>query len=66
MADAADMAQASTEVYAKAAQQRTSQQSSRESSEFCENCGERILEARRKAVSGCRFCITCQEEADVG
>ena len=31
---------------------------------FCEECGEQIPEARRRAVPGVRLCIHCQEEAD--
>lgn len=31
---------------------------------YCEECGEEIPEARRKAVPGVRLCIDCQEEAD--
>jgi phage/conjugal plasmid C-4 type zinc finger TraR family protein len=30
----------------------------------CEICGERITEARRQAVPGCRMCVVCQEEMD--
>ncbi len=30
----------------------------------CEECGEAIPEARRKALPGVRLCIACQEEAD--
>lgn len=30
----------------------------------CAECGERIPEARRKAVPGVRLCIACQEVAD--
>jgi phage/conjugal plasmid C-4 type zinc finger TraR family protein len=30
----------------------------------CEECGETIPEARRKAVPGVRLCIGCQAEAD--
>ncbi|MEM7467194.1 MAG: DksA/TraR family C4-type zinc finger protein [Pseudomonadota bacterium] len=32
--------------------------------EFCEDCGERIPEARRKAIIGVRRCVACQEIAD--
>lgn len=32
--------------------------------EHCEECGEKIPEARRKAVPGVRLCIKCQEDAD--
>ncbi len=35
-----------------------------ESLEFCEECGEEIPLARRKALPGVRLCIHCQEEAD--
>lgn len=30
----------------------------------CEECGEPIPEARRKALPGVRLCIACQEEED--
>lgn len=30
----------------------------------CEDCGEAIPEARRKALPGVRLCLPCQEEAD--
>lgn len=32
----------------------------------CEDCGEDIPEARRRAVPGVRLCIACQDEADRG
>ncbi len=35
-----------------------------ESLEYCEECGEKIPAARRKAVPGVRLCIECQSEAD--
>jgi len=35
-----------------------------ESLEQCEECGESIPEARRKAIRGVRLCINCQEVAD--
>ncbi len=35
-----------------------------ESLEFCEECGEPIPEARRRAMPGVRLCLACQEEAD--
>lgn len=31
---------------------------------FCEECGEPIPEARRKAVPGVRLCIGCQQDKD--
>lgn len=30
----------------------------------CENCGERIPEARRQAVPGVRRCVECQSATD--
>lgn len=32
--------------------------------EECEDCGEPIPEARRRAVPGVRRCVDCQAEAD--
>lgn len=34
------------------------------SAKFCEECGEAIPEARRVAVPGVQFCITCQSNAE--
>lgn len=35
-----------------------------ESLEHCEDCGEPIPEARRRAVPGVRRCVACQIEGD--
>ncbi|EKT54399.1 DksA/TraR family C4-type zinc finger protein [Providencia burhodogranariea] len=35
-----------------------------ESSEFCDECGDVIPEARRQALPGVHLCITCQRELD--
>ena len=35
-----------------------------EGSDYCEDCGERIPEARRKALPGSRTCVTCQSARD--
>ncbi|MDR2892073.1 MAG: DksA/TraR family C4-type zinc finger protein [Deltaproteobacteria bacterium] len=35
-----------------------------ESLEFCEECGDPIPEARRRALPGVRLCLACQEEQD--
>jgi len=32
--------------------------------EQCEECGERIPQARRSAVPGVRYCVDCQAEMD--
>ena len=36
-----------------------------ESRAFCEECGEPIPEARRRALPGVRLCLECQQEADM-
>ena len=36
-----------------------------ESLEECEECGDPIPEARRKALPGVRLCLPCQEEKDL-
>lgn len=35
-----------------------------ESLSHCEECGEAIPEARRRALPGVRLCLACQEEED--
>ncbi|MCK7458736.1 DksA/TraR family C4-type zinc finger protein [Idiomarina aminovorans] len=35
-----------------------------ESLAYCEECGESIPEARRKAIAGVRLCVSCQAEQD--
>ena len=32
--------------------------------EFCEECEEKIPEARRKAILGVKLCVACQSEQD--
>lgn len=47
-----------------AVQRARSQLPSGESLEVCEECGEPIPEARRKAIPGVRLCVECQSELD--
>ncbi|WGI24983.1 DksA/TraR family C4-type zinc finger protein [Halomonas alkaliantarctica] len=47
-----------------AVQRARSQLPSGESLEFCEECGDPIPEARRKAIPGVRLCVACQSELD--
>lgn len=35
-----------------------------ESLTHCEECDEKIPEARQKAIAGVRFCVSCQSELD--
>ena len=37
-------------------------QAAKPSAEECEECGDEIPEARRKAVPGCQLCVFCQEK----
>lgn len=34
------------------------------SAEFCEECGDQIPEARRRAIQGVQYCVHCQEYAE--
>lgn len=36
-----------------------------ESLHECEECGEPIPEARRKAIPGVRLCVNCQQQKDL-
>lgn len=56
-----DQIDASVEDAVKRARSRLPQGESRRD---CEECGEPIPEARRKAVPGVRLCIGCQSELD--
>lgn len=47
-----------------AVQRARSRMAQGESLRHCEECGEDIPEARRKAVPGVRLCIACQSERD--
>lgn len=47
-----------------AVQRARSQLPRGESLTFCEECGDSIPEARRKAIPGVRLCVTCQTELD--
>ena len=49
---------------ADAVERARSKLPSGESLKHCEECGEDIPEARRKAVPGVRLCVTCQQLLD--
>lgn len=34
--------------------------------EYCDECGDDIPEARRKAIVGCRTCVYCQSKLEKG
>lgn len=35
-----------------------------ESNEYCDDCDAEIPHARRIAMKGCKYCVTCQENHD--
>lgn len=35
------------------------------SATHCEECGDNLPEARRKAYPGCTMCVSCQEEWEI-
>ncbi|CAN0589415.1 unnamed protein product [Ectocarpus sp. 12 AP-2014] len=47
-----------------AVQRARSQLPRGESLKFCDECGDPIPEARRKAMPGVRLCVICQSEQD--
>ncbi|MBS3667408.1 DksA/TraR family C4-type zinc finger protein [Halomonas sp. AOP13-D3-9] len=47
-----------------AVQRARSQLPRGESLDVCEECGDPIPEARRKAIPGVRLCVACQSERD--
>lgn len=61
MADVIDQANERAEEILQSAIARQSYRSAAPSALWCEDCGERIPEARRVAVPGCDCCVSCQE-----
>ncbi|MDD2467159.1 MAG: TraR/DksA C4-type zinc finger protein [Desulfobulbus sp.] len=60
--DEADHAQASREHFDRLALKRCQEAMPQgESALECEDCGEPIPEARRKAAQGCTRCVDCQQ-----
>ncbi|EPF2246605.1 TraR/DksA family transcriptional regulator [Citrobacter werkmanii] len=35
------------------------------SATHCEECGDKLLDARRKAYPGCTMCVSCLEEIEM-
>lgn len=42
-------------------QQKLQEQAQKPSAEFCEECGDQIPEARRRAILGVQYCVDCQQ-----
>ena len=64
MADTIDQAQQAQSQELQASLNRIQAENCRQGPSLliCESCGEEIPEARRKAVPGCRLCVSCQEK----
>ena len=46
-------------------QKKLAKQAEKPSAEFCEECGDEIPEARRKAIPGVQYCVYCQEHEEI-
>ncbi|PMJ92858.1 TraR/DksA C4-type zinc finger protein [Vibrio sp. 10N.261.55.A7] len=55
-----------TEVALATQLKRASQNANKISAHKCNECGEKIPQARREASQGCDYCIHCQALADKG
>ena len=67
MADVVDQAQIETEMWNRAvlSEHQLSVQSGLVSAQYCDDCGCRIADGRRKAVPGCIRCVECQAEYEL-
>ncbi|SFB30122.1 TraR/DksA family transcriptional regulator [Azotobacter beijerinckii] len=65
MADVIDQANEWAEQMRLGAIARQCHRSAAPSALWCEDCGERIPEGRRVAVSGCDCCVSCQEIREI-
>lgn len=59
-----DQIEVSTQEAIERMRARNAGRAVRESPEFCDECGEPIPEARRRAVPGVRLCVACQSGRD--
>lgn len=64
MADFADDASAVEELQHNAALSAHRINRDAVSAVKCEECGDRLPEARRKAYPGCTMCVDCQADAE--
>lgn len=64
MADFADDASAVEELQRNAALSAHRINRDAVSAVKCEECGDRLPEARRKAYPGCTMCVSCQDDAE--
>lgn len=60
--DEADLGKESEEFHDRLALQVHQQKRAVMINRYCEDCGEEIPEARRRAVPGCARCVRCQTE----
>jgi phage/conjugal plasmid C-4 type zinc finger TraR family protein len=65
--DEADLAQQSSDFHLNLAlQKHRGRSNSGELSSHCDDCGDKIPAARRRALPGCRRCVGCQQAAETG
>ncbi len=64
MADTIDQAQQVQSQHLEASLDRIRAENSNQEPSLliCQGCGDEIPKARREAVPGCKFCVTCQEK----
>lgn len=65
MADIIDNASTLEDLQREAALSMHRLNHSAVSATHCEECGDKLLDARRKAYPGCTMCVSCQGEQEL-
>ncbi|HBV7992342.1 MULTISPECIES: TraR/DksA family transcriptional regulator [Citrobacter] len=64
MADIIDNASTLEDLQREAAPSMHRLNHSAVSATHCEECGDKLQDARRKAYPGCTMCVSCQDDAE--
>ncbi|ELK6102007.1 TraR/DksA family transcriptional regulator [Citrobacter freundii] len=64
MADIIDNASTLEDLQREAALSMHRLNHSAVSATHCEECGDKLQDARRKAYPGCTMCVSCQDDAE--
>ncbi|HCW3069674.1 TraR/DksA family transcriptional regulator [Citrobacter freundii] len=64
MADIIDNASTLEDLQREAALSMHRLNHSAVSATHCEECGDKLQDARRKAYPGCKMCVSCQDDAE--
>ncbi|HBZ9568594.1 TPA: TraR/DksA family transcriptional regulator [Citrobacter freundii] len=64
MADIIDNASTLEDLQREAAPSMHRLNHSSVSATHCEECGDKLQDARRKAYPGCTMCVSCQDDAE--